>query len=110
MLKDGGDYGMFYFLSGTVLNCIEIVIEKYLMEHKYITIYNLLFYEGCIEFSLNIIVFLFFNALFKKEVTITILDIELMNFDELATAFKTVSRCILYLFGHFVVDFIIELS
>ena len=54
--------------------------------------------------------FLFFNAFFKKEVTITILDIELMNFDELATAFKTVSRCILCLFGHFDVDFIIELS
>ena len=49
MFKDGGDYGMFYFLFGTVLNCIEIVIEKYLMEHKYITIYNLLFYEGVLN-------------------------------------------------------------
>lgn len=110
MFTDGGDYGMFYFLSGTILNCIEIVIEKYLMENKYITAYLLLFYEGSIEFCLNIITFFVFNSVIGNNGIIKVFDVELMNFDELKIAFNNIGQCIFCLLGHFIVDFVIELS
>ena len=110
MFRDEGDYGMYYFLSGTILNCIEIVIEKYLMENKYITAFNLLFYEGCIEFFINIVMFFIFNSLFGNDGVIKIFDVVLMNFSELSLAFTRVGKCLLCLLGHFVVDFTIELS
>ena len=111
MFREGGDYGMFFFLSGTVLNCIEIVIEKYLMENKYITIFEILFYEGCTEFCINILLFGIGFFFFRKDNSIFLFSIEVQNFSQLMNSFdENGILCIVELLVHYLVEVIIVLS
>lgn len=111
MFREGGDNGMFFFLSGTVLYCFEIVIEKYLMENKYITIFEILFYEGCTEFCINILLFGISYFFFRKDNNIYLFNIEVQNFSQLMTSFyKDVFLCIVELLVHYIVEAIIVLS
>ena len=111
MFREGGDNGMFFFLSGTVLYCFEIVIEKYLMENKYITIFEILFYEGCTEFCINILLFGISYFFFRKDNSIYLFNIEVQNFSQLMTSFyKDVFLCIVELLVHYIVEAIIVLS
>ena len=111
MFREGGDNGMFFFLSGTVLYCFEIVIEKYLMENKYITIFEILFYEGCTEFCINILLFGISYFFFRKDNNIYLFNIEVQNFSQLMTSFyENVFLCIVELLVHYIVEAIIVLS
>ena len=111
MFREGGDNGMFFFLSGTVLYCFEIVIEKYLMENKYITIFEILFYEGCTEFCINILLFGISYFFFRKDNSIYLFNIEVQNFSQLMTSFyENVVLCIVELLVHYIVEAIIVLS
>ena len=111
MFREGGDNGMFFFLSGTVLYCFEIVIEKYLMENKYITIFEILFYEGCTEFCINILLFGISFFFFRKDNSIYLFNIEVQNFSQLMTSFyENVFLCIVELLVHYIVEAIIVLS
>ena len=106
---------IYYFLTGTILNCFEIVIEKYLMENKYITIFEILFYEGCVELFINVIFFGVSYSFFRKTdggiTTIFLFGVEVQNLTELADTFKSEAwLAILELLGHFVIEGIIELS
>ena len=110
IISDGGDYGMFFFLSGTVLYCFEIVIEKYLMENKYITIFEILFYEGCTEFCINSFVFVICYTCFTTNNKILFFEVEIQNFNELLEAFQKIGSCIAMLILHFIINAIIEMS
>ena len=111
MFREGVYNGRFFFLSGTVLYCFEIVIEKYLMENKYITIFEILFYEGCTEFCINILLFGISYFFFRKDNNIYLFNIEVQNFSQLMTSFyENVFLCIVELLVHYIVEAIIVLS
>ena len=116
MFEDPKDTSIYYFLSGTILNCFEIVIEKYLMENKYITIFEILFYEGCVEFCINALFFgisySFFRQTDETDGYISLFGVEVQRLSELADVFNNnkLWLCIIELLGHFAIEAIIELS
>ena len=116
MFEDPKDTSIYYFLSGTILNCFEIVIEKYLMENKYITIFEILFYEGCVEFCINALFFgisySFFRQTDETDGCISLFGVEVQRLSELADVFQgnKLWLCIIELLGHFAIEAIIELS
>ncbi len=113
MFEDPKDTSIYYILSGTILNCFEIVIEKYLMENKYITIFEILFYEGCVEFCINALFFGISYSFFRqKDGCISLFGVEVQRLSELADVFNDnkLWLCIIELLGHFAIEAIIELS
>ena len=113
MFEDPKDTSIYYILSGTILNCFEIVIEKYLMENKYITIFEILFYEGCVEFCINALFFGISYSFFRqKDGCISLFGVEVQRLSELVDVFKDnkLWLCIIELLGHFAIEAIIELS
>lgn len=113
MFEDPKDTSIYYILSGTILNCFEIVIEKYLMENKYITIFEILFYEGCVEFCINALFFGISYSFFRQtEGCISLFGVEVQRLSELADVFNDnkLWLCIIELLGHFAIEAIIELS
>ena len=89
MFEDPKDTSIYYILSGTILNCFEIVIEKYLMENKYITIFEILFYEGCVEFCINALFFGISYSFFRQtDGCISLFGVEVQRLSELVDVFK----------------------
>ena len=103
------DTGMIFFLSGTVINCIQMVLEKSMIENKYLSVYKMLCYEGCVEFILNIFVYFIFATINKGD-SIYFLEIPIQNWSECIKLIKKHIIIILLLFFHFLVNFTIELS
>ena len=53
-------YDFYLVLLGTSLNSVQIIIEKYIMEHKFITPFRLLFIEGIFGLIFNSLTFYLF--------------------------------------------------
>ena len=100
---------MIFFLSGTVINCIQMVLEKSMIENKYLSMYKMLCYEGCVEFILNIFVYFIFAIINKGDI-ISFWDVPIQNWSECIEFIKQHSIIILLLIFHFLVNFTIELS
>ena len=111
MFEEGiKDYYLFVFIIITGFECCEMVIEKYLMEAKYINIYEILFYEGCIEFVLNLIVFMSTYLLFQKSGVIRIFEIEIQNLHELKHVFlKNTAKFLILVLIQLLVNIVVEL-
>lgn len=101
LIEDGGDIGMCFFLSGFLLNCFQIVFEKYLMQNKYFSVFQILFHEGYIEFILNIIVYIMFYFIQGANVNITFMGFTIENFTEIIPAIQKNKMCIVYLLLYF---------
>lgn len=111
MFEEGiKDYYLFVFIIITGFECCEMVIEKYLMEAKYINIYEILFYEGCIEFVLNLIVFISTYLMFQKSGVIRIFEIEIQNLHELKHVFlKNTAKFLILVLIQLLVNIVVEL-
>lgn len=101
LIEDGGDIGMCFFLSGFFLNCFQIVFEKYLMQNKYFSVFQILFHEGYIEFILNIICYLLFYFIQGGNSNITFMGFTIENFTEIIPAIQKNKICIVYLLLYF---------
>ena len=108
LLKEG-DRGMFFFLSAFIINSVQFVIEKVLMESKYISPYQIIFYEGVIEFALNIITCILYH-LFSNSWELTLFKVVINNFSELTKQIKANYLSILFFFLYFIQSFVYELS
>ena len=114
MFSESIERSILFLLSGTLLYCFEIVIEKYLMENKYITIFEILFYEGCVEFCINLVVFaisfIFLRITEDGIKKIVLFGVNVQYFTEFYTAFSdNLVLCILEVLANFVIEGIIEL-
>ena len=99
-IKDGvGTIDMVFFLFGFLLNCFQIVFEKYLMQNKNFSVFQILFHEGYIELIVNTICFLFFSLI--QGTNITFMGFTVQNYSEIIPAIQKNSICIVFLLLYF---------
>ena len=81
------DYDFYLVLLGTSLNSVQIVIEKYIMEHKFITPFRLLFIEGIFGLIINSLTFYLFY-LFRDADMIYCFSIRIQEVTNITTKIK----------------------
>ena len=82
-------YDFYLVLLGTSLNSVQIVIEKYIMEHKFITPFRLLFIEGIFGLIINSLMFYLFY-LFRDSDMIYCFSIKIQDVRNITTKIKEI--------------------